>query len=64
MIPKCPRCGEEYSEFPALSRVDNETAICSTCGMREAMADYYGVGLGLTDEPVNIWVGAEKLWGG
>ncbi len=34
----CPRCGQTYSEPPALSRVDNETLICPDCGTREALA--------------------------
>lgn len=33
----CPRCGREFSEPPARSRVDNETHICSSCGTAEAM---------------------------
>lgn len=33
----CPRCGEEYNQYPALSRVDNETEICPSCGAREAI---------------------------
>lgn len=35
----CPRCGEviEYSYRRALSRVDNATYICSTCGLDEAV---------------------------
>lgn len=32
----CPRCGDEITTFPALSRFDNETDICSECGTREA----------------------------
>lgn len=36
-IPVCPRCGNEYSDPPALSRVDNNTSICPDCGMREAL---------------------------
>ena len=48
----CPRCKKEYSEFPALSRVDNKTDICSYCGVREAMADYFGIPLGKVTEPV------------
>ena len=37
----CPRCkGEmEEGEFPALSRRDNKTDICSECGTEEAMID-------------------------
>lgn len=33
----CPRCGESYIDYPALSRVDNETDICPECGVLEAM---------------------------
>lgn len=33
----CPRCGAEYTDLPALSRVDNETFICPDCGTREAL---------------------------
>ena len=36
-IPVCPRCGNEYSDPPALSRADNATLICPDCGMREAL---------------------------
>jgi transposase len=33
----CPRCGEEYTTFPAISRSDNKTEICSGCGKTEGM---------------------------
>jgi len=33
----CPKCGQRYTEHPALSRVDNETLICPDCGTREAL---------------------------
>ena len=36
----CPRCVKDYDEYPALSRMDNKTNICSKCGSREAMLDY------------------------
>ena len=35
----CPRCGCEITEYPALSRRDNQTDICSRCGQLEATAD-------------------------
>jgi len=38
----CPRCNKMYTGFPALSRVDNKTSICSPCGTEEALNDYYG----------------------
>ena len=34
----CPKCGRTYTERSALSRVDNKTAICPTCGTMEALA--------------------------
>lgn len=33
----CPRCGNEYTGSPALSRMDNQTYICPDCGTREAL---------------------------
>lgn len=33
---KCPKCGKNYSEPPAKSRVDN-TEICRACSGREAV---------------------------
>ena len=36
----CPKCGRQVSEYPALSRRDNETYICSRCGEIEAFEDY------------------------
>lgn len=36
----CPRCGKETNDYPALSRRDNKTNICSQCGMDEAMTDW------------------------
>lgn len=49
----CPRCrinnytpyGGEYNPdapFPALSRTDNATYICSSCGQAEALEQYMG----------------------
>ena len=33
----CPKCGKTYKGHPAISRVDNETPICPTCGTRESL---------------------------
>ena len=39
----CPRCGGDWNQYngrhlpPALSRWDNKSAICSPCGMEEAI---------------------------
>ena len=39
---KCPRCKKTIIDYPALSRKDNETFICSACGTAEAMEDFFG----------------------
>ena len=39
----CPFCGQPYSEYPALSRTDNKTEICSDCGTLEALADFFRI---------------------
>lgn len=37
----CPLCEKELGEYPALSRKDNKTEICSNCGMLEALEDFH-----------------------
>jgi len=37
----CPKCDKTITGFPALSRADNHTSICSDCGTVEAMEDYF-----------------------
>lgn len=32
----CPRCKKEFTGYPAISRTDNITEICSDCGTEEA----------------------------
>lgn len=36
----CPRCSVSYSDYPALSRVDNKTDICPKCGTDEALFNW------------------------
>ena len=36
----CPICKKEIVGYPALSRKDNKTEICSECGVKEALEDY------------------------
>ena len=36
----CPRCNKKYIGYPALSRRDNKTNICSKCGTQEALFDF------------------------
>lgn len=35
----CPGCEQMVKGFPAISRKDNKTEICSDCGVQEAMMD-------------------------
>lgn len=64
-LPLCPRCRVNrytpYSmywlpgmpQFPATSRMDNSTEICSPCGTDEAMRDFAGVPAQMQDWPVH-----------
>ena len=40
-LQRCPKCKKEFTEYPALSREDNETEICPECGVREALETYH-----------------------
>lgn len=40
----CPKCGKKYSEHAAISRIDNKTEICPTCGLTEAWYSYFYTG--------------------
>jgi len=46
-IKTCPLCGKEYKGHPAISRVDNQTPLCPTCGTRQALE-----GLGLKPDEI------------
>ena len=35
---KCPICGLGYTAPPAVSRIDNKTPICPSCGVRQALS--------------------------
>lgn len=36
-MANCPRCGETYTDPPAISRTDDSTDICPMCGVGEAL---------------------------
>jgi len=53
IAPKiCPKCGNEYTAPPTLSRVDGRTHICPDCGAREALAS-----LGIAPEETDRIIG-------
>lgn len=33
----CPLCNQEYTERPAVSKIDGVTPICPDCGTRQAL---------------------------
>ena len=37
----CPICGFEVTGPPGISRVNNETEICSSCSTAEALLEYF-----------------------
>ena len=37
---KCPKCGRDCDSLLALSRRDNKTRICDSCGIQEAIEDF------------------------
>ena len=40
VYPVCPICNIEYSDPPVISRFDNSTEICPTCGIKEALIKF------------------------
>lgn len=36
----CPKCKKKSYGYPAVSRVDNKTNICTNCGVMEAVQSY------------------------
>lgn len=37
---KCPKCKNCMQGYPAISRKDNKTKICSKCGIMEALESF------------------------
>lgn len=48
----CPKCGQDYTERPATSRIDG-SLICPECGIREALQSI-GVDEAEQDKIINI----------
>lgn len=51
----CPFCKEAYTDYPALSRTDNKTEICPTCGVREALL-HFGVKKNKVEEFITTYI--------
>ena len=51
----CPFCNETYEDYPALSRTDNKTEICPTCGVREALI-HFGVKKSKVEEFISKFI--------
>lgn len=49
----CPKCGKSFTARPAISRADNQTAICPDCGTREAL-ESLGVSIEEQDKIINV----------
>ena len=47
----CPICGIVYHGYPAISRLDNKTEICSECGIRQALASIGRITIGRISIP-------------
>lgn len=41
IYPVCPICHRAYSGYPAISRKDDKTRICSRCGTNEALIIFF-----------------------
>lgn len=54
----CERCLKKFEGYPAISRRDNKTEICSDCGVAEAMFDFAVHKLHIT----NAEIKEERKW--
>jgi predicted RNA-binding Zn-ribbon protein involved in translation (DUF1610 family) len=59
----CPRCGTYSGRFPAASRWDSKTAVCSDCGLDEGVLEFqdgtYRQGSALLDPDMTPWYSRE-----
>jgi hypothetical protein len=59
----CPRCGQKrMTKYPALSRLDNKSQVCSECGTDEALTAFIGKpAMLLADWWINIDPNAQAI---
>ena len=50
----CPICNKELGQYPAISRKDNKTEICSNCGTLEALEAFYKANKEKEDEQKEV----------
>lgn len=55
----CPKCGEEFNDHPAKSRIDN-SSICSTCGQLEALEAAVEAGAMSKEVARGIWESLQR----
>ncbi len=58
----CPRCKNPMTKYPATSRRDNQTKICSRCGTDEAMFDFAMRSSSRSEEEKENAIKLEKEW--
>jgi len=57
----CPRCGDYREDYPALSRTDNTTDVCSECGVMEAL-ESFSSSLMPQDKWIINYTGLARTW--
>lgn len=58
----CPSCQNQIQGYPAISRKDNQTEICSPCGTAEAMNDFLEYKKQRVQEDIQLIEEALKRW--
>lgn len=59
-VRRCPNCGKEFSENPAMSRRD-KSEICPMCGHKEALEDAVNAGAMSENEANEILKALQEL---
>jgi hypothetical protein len=60
-MKQCPICKGPLGKYPALSRRDNKTDICSECGVNEALEDYLKYKYSHDQQDLEAWGSSELI---
>ena len=52
----CPKCKQKYTQHSAISRIDNKTNICPTCGIKEALIQFIKQQKGYLNQKNSIYL--------